>query len=188
MAGETTTAVGVLRAEMLFVERQLPPVPGRLAARPSVPCPEPPGGWAEGGAPFDDRSPDDAALNAYHARHPEMIGRVRLLRPTPDRQVAAVLAKDEAERGQALAELGPSFAGRLCVVVSTEDVTLARTAQNDERFQRGMMSSGVRLTDQLRQVAHFQVWRVTESMVSALADYPPGMVELAPFLEVVPNG
>ena len=182
-----TTAVGRLRNDVLLVEQQSTPA---ISAPPlnslGIPCPEPSGGWPAGGVPFDDRSPDDAAVNSFHARHPEMIGRLHLLHPQSDRQVLTVLVADAAEHQLTLAELGPAFDGRLCIIGASEDVRLARTAQDDERFRHGMMSAGVRLTDQWRQVADIEIWRITDAMIDALADYPPGLVQLRPFIQALP--
>lgn len=187
--GGVTTAVGVLRGpmgeEVLAVEQQSLPQWPRHPGRPTVPCPEPPGGWAEGGAPYDDRSPDDGVLNDFHARHQAMVGRVRLVRPSDDRQVAVVVVADERERDVVARELGEHFAGRLCVVDAVDDVDLARRAQEDPRFRLGTMTAGVGMDDAARQVAHFRVWRITDAMVEALADYPPGLVTLQPFIEAV---
>lgn len=119
-AGESLLA-GTIAVEQQEPHDLPPPVP-----RPAVPCPPPRGGWAPGGEPFDDRSPDDAAYNAFIAEHQELIGRVLLLKPAPDRQVATVLARDADERDMLVRELGPSFPGRLCVVVPDHDVDAPR--------------------------------------------------------------
>jgi hypothetical protein len=70
-------------------------------------------------APYDDRSPDDAALTRFNEAHPDLAaaGRVLLLRPARNRQVVAVVVRDEAEKAAVEAELQPAFGVRMCIVV-----------------------------------------------------------------------
>lgn len=106
-----------------------------FAGLPEVPCPAPDGVWPEGGAPFDDRSPDDAALGRYSNAHPELSasGRLLLLRPAADRQVVTVVVRDEADRARVEAELAADFPGRTCVV-EEHDVEAASRVQKDPRL------------------------------------------------------
>lgn len=181
------TVVGTLRAGAIDVAEQhdLPRV--ERSPRLRVPCPEPVGGWAPGGEPFDDRSPDDAAHNAFLAQHQDMIGRLFLLKPAPDRQVAAVVARDEAERDMAVRELTPAFRGRLCVVVADDDVDAAPRAMADLNTRRiwGLMSAGSTAHEDLRRRVHVELMWVTDEALAFQAAHPEGVVVLDPHLRVI---
>lgn len=185
----SATVVGTLRGGAIVVEEQTAPVEQPSSrGLPDVPCPTPAGGWPDGGAPYDDRSPDDAALGAFSEANPQLSGRILLLRPAADRQVATVVVRDDAERMQVERALGPSFAGRLCVVVSTEDVDLATRAQNDLRFAEtdGLISAGTQFGGaDFRDVLYVEALQFTQDLLDLQADYPPGLVEVRPFLAVV---
>jgi hypothetical protein len=189
-AGPTVRVTGVLRGDTLDVESQENAEPdGPSWGLPPVPCEPPPGGWPEGGAPFDDRNPDDAALIRFNDAHPDLAagGRVLLLRPARDRQVVAVVVRDEAEKAAIEAELAADFPGRTCIVVQDGDPAVASEAQNDPRLrqERLMMSAGTQWLPGLRQKsAHASVVKITERMLEAEADYPPGTLVLEPFLRV----
>jgi hypothetical protein len=190
-AGPTVRVTGVLRGDTLLVESQENAEPDHRAwGLPPVPCEPPPGGWPEGGAPHDDRSPDDAALIRFNEAHPDLAaqGRVLLLRPARDRQVIAVVVRDEAEKTAVEAELAADFGDRKCVVVQDGDPAVASQAQNDPRLtqERLMMSAGTQWLPGLRKkTAHANVVKITDLMVEAERDYPPGTLTLDPFLRVV---
>lgn len=181
------TVVGTLRAGAIEVDEQRDTAPRERSPRLRVPCPEPDGGWAPGGDPFDDRSPDDAAHNAFLARHQDMSGRLFLLKPAPDRQVAAVVARGEAERAMVVRELTPAFAGRLCVVVADYDVDAAPRAMDDLNTRRiwGMLSAGSAADEDLRRRLHVELMWVTDEPLAFQAAHPIGVVVLDPRLRVV---
>jgi len=156
---------------------------------PEVPCPAPAGGWPEGGAPFDDRSPDDAAIVRYGEAHPELTstGRLMLLRPAPDRQVVTVVARDEAERARVQAELAADFPGRTCVVVQEHDVEAAMRVQDDPRLtqERLLVTSAPQWGPGLHtRTAVARVLRLTPLLLQARRD-AGGLLELRPMLTVV---
>ena len=183
---------GTLRGDVVVVQSQTAVEGGSElgAGLPEVPCEPPAGGWPDGGAPYDDRSPDDAALNRFHEAHPDLAasGRVLLLRPARDRQVVTVVARDQAEKAAIEAELEPAFGVRMCVVVQDGDPDVATRAQQDPRLmqERLMMSAGTQWKPGLRtRSAYVNVVRITELMVKAEAEYPIGTLVLRPFLRVL---
>jgi hypothetical protein len=186
------TVTGTLRGEVLLVERVEPaPEQSWSSGLPEVPCPPPPGGWPDGGAPYDDRSPDDAVMvdlaTSYGGLSTD--GRLMLLRPARDRQVATVIARDEAERARMQAVLEPHFGARTCVVVQDHDLDLSTRALHDHRLQtEGLQISGTtEYGPGLRtRAAHVGVLRLTPLLLQAQADHPDGVLVLKPFLEVVP--
>jgi hypothetical protein len=156
---------------------------------PEVPCPAPPGGWPEGGAPFDDRSPDDAALGRFSNAHPELsaTGRLMLLRPAAERQVATVVVRDEAERARTEAELAPDFPGRTCLVVQEHDVEQASRLLEDPRLtDEGLMVLGTTVwaPDLRTRTAVALVLRLTPTLLEAERD-AGGLLEVRPMLTVV---
>lgn len=183
---------GTLRGDLVVVESQAAaePEPELKAGLPEVPCEPPPGGWPDGGAPYDDRSPDDAALTRFNEAHPDLAaaGRVLLLRPARNRQVVAVVVRDGAEKAAVEAELAPAFGARMCVVVQDGDPDVATRAQQDPRLtqERLMMSAWTQWKPGLRtRSAYVNVVRITELMVQAEGDYPSGTLVLDPFLRVI---
>jgi hypothetical protein len=185
------TVVATLRDEVLVVERTEPaPALPRSPGLPEVPCPTPPGGWPDGGAPYDERSPDERLLAAFTSAHPGLTDehRVMMLRPARDRQVVTVLVRDEAERAQVEAELARSFPGRTCVLVEEQDLGLALRASSDHRLDTAGQLGEFPWGPQLRsRSALMRVLRLTEPALAAQASYPPGVLVLEPFLEVVPE-
>ena len=185
------TVTGTLRGEVLVVERAEPvPVQPWSSGLPEVPCAPPPGGWPDGGAPYDDRSPDDAVMGRLATTYGDLSrdGRLMLLRPARDRQVVTVIARDEAERSRMQAVLEPHFGARTCVVVQDHDLDLSTRALHDHRLQtEGMQISGTtEFGPGLRtRAAHVGVLRLTPLLLETQASYPPGVLVLEPFLRVV---
>lgn len=180
---------GTWTGDAVAVEEVGPGEPSQgHAGLPEVPCPAPAGGWPDGGAPYDDRSPDDAAISRYGEAHPELsaTGRLMLLRPAPDRQVVTVVVRDEAERARVEAELAPDFPGRTCVVVQEHDVEAASGVQDDPRLTQEslMVSSSPEWGPGLRtRKAVALVLRLTPLLLEAERD-ADGLLELRPMLTV----
>jgi hypothetical protein len=178
---------GTWDGEAVVVEQVRPEEPGPgHPGLPDVPCAAPEGGWPDGGAPYDDRSPDDAALGRFTEAHPELSasGRVLLLRPAANRQVVTVVVRDEAERARVEAALAPDFAGRTCVVVQEADVDAAQRWQNDPRLteDRLMVTSSTSWGPGLRtRRAHVMVLRLAPAMLDVERE-ADGLVQLDPWL------
>ena len=182
---------GVLQGAVLVADREQPPADEEpRVGLPDVPCKPPDGGWPDGGAPYDDRSPDDGATTRFNEAHPDLAasGRVMLLRPTPNRTVATVVVRDEAERQRVEAELAPDFPGRACVVVQAGDVEVAVRAQHDERLTQERLMRGAWTDwapDLQTRFARVQVERLTPLMLEVERDYPEGTLVLEPWLTVL---
>ena len=178
---------GTWDGEAVDVEQVHPQEPGPgHPGLPDGPCDVPEGGWPDGGAPYDDRSPDDAALSRYSEAHPELSasGRLMLLRPAPDRQVVTVVVSDQAERARVEAELAPDFPGRMCVVVQEADVDAASRWQRDPRLNedRLMVSSTTSWGPGLRtRQAQVMVLRLAPAMLDVQRE-ADGLVQLDPWL------
>lgn len=183
---------GVLRSDVLIAEVHEPVQPDETydSRLPDVPCEPPAGGWPDGGAPYDDRSPDDWAITRFMQAHPELAqpDRVMLLRPASNRTVATVVVRNEAEAQRIRAELAPAFPGRTCVVVEAKDIGVATGAISDSRLhaERLMTSAFTDWGPGLRtRFARVQVVRITETMIEVEQDYPPGTLILEPWLTVL---
>jgi hypothetical protein len=188
-AGDLVTVVGTLRGGIVEVEEQalLHEMPFEPFVRPPVPCPEPRGGWAPGGEPFDDRSPDDAAYNAFLADHQELAGACTCSsRRRADRSLPCWRATRPNARWWSPSSVRRS-AVRLCVVVADHDVDAAPRAWDDLNGRRlwGVGSAWTGTHERLRQVVHVELLWVTEEAAAFVAAHPDGVVQLEPHLRVL---
>jgi hypothetical protein len=187
---DVVRVTGTWTGDVVEVEEVEPAgTPEGHGGMPPVPCAAPAGGWPEGGAPFDDRSPDDAAISRFGDAHPELRagGRLMLQRPQPDRQIATVVVRDEAERARVEAELAADFAGRTCLVVQEHDVDAAWRVLEDPRLRADdqMVSGSDRWAPDLRtRTAVALVLRLTPELLEAERE-ADGLLEVRPMLTVV---
>jgi hypothetical protein len=195
--GERTTVEGVLRSGAIEVQsHKAEPIPILAVPDlgPEVPCPAPPGGWPEGNVPYQDTGPDYAGWRDFMARHADLMDQVMQLTASGGRsQVMTFLARNEAQRVQITGELVALFgADRVCSVISQVDLADATPVVDAfvevaSREPGDLYRAGPRFVDGLtRQVVDVAVYAVTPELAELQRQYPPGSVELHPFLVVVP--
>jgi hypothetical protein len=176
---------GTYRADAVTVNEQTaatqPAPTGLLPDRP--PCPPPSGGWPLGAA---DRNLDTDAADEYMAAHPGAVMQIAILRPSDTQAVMYLLtAVDPAPVRTALAA---SYPNDLCAAQSRWTPSQVKTARSHIEHLAlptggPIYEWGEQLTPDGDVVVDVHLARVTDDVVAALADDPPGLIALNPWLK-----
>jgi hypothetical protein len=191
VAGEARLE-GVLEGGTLTVTRQAPPDPRPVEESVTdepLPCPAPPGGW-----PPDSTLPrgmdaihGQSALDVVARRYPDNVLLVLDGAAwTPNLTVYVVVAVDP---DLVAAEMRATVGDRICFVRSryTRDQIYGTLADLERRRDRRdlVIEPGTGLTSDRQFVVYAVVVAHDDAVERLVREYPPGLVEVRPWLEPV---
>lgn len=163
-----------------------PPVNGEL---PMPPCSPPAGGWPQNAG---SGNLDEHAVQAYERNHPHTVMDISLLHPSATQSVMYVLTSGDVVAVRTA--LREAYGDSLCVEPSeyTPDQVAAARAlvsfNNPELVAAGLYgTAGSNLNANGQLQIEADLIRVTMTVAQSLADQPPGLIRLRPWLAPLTN-